>query len=160
MSDTIRLSAIGSDKEIAKNVGDTFPHPYTLQDAEWWVTIWSQKENSRMYGIYIDDIYAWNIWREQNQTGRFFHNIHLWYRLWREYWWRWIMTSIVKECIKHIFNTISSCHRIYAKVYSRNQWSKRVLEKSWLTLESHRKESIRIEWERYDEYEYALVKNQ
>jgi hypothetical protein len=39
MNDAMRLSTIGSDKEIAKNVGDTFPHPYTLQDAEWWITI-------------------------------------------------------------------------------------------------------------------------
>ena len=38
MSDAVRLSKIGSDKEIAQNVGDTFPHPYTLQDAEWWIT--------------------------------------------------------------------------------------------------------------------------
>lgn len=39
ISDTPRLSAIGNDKEIAKNVGDTFPYPYTLQDAEWWINV-------------------------------------------------------------------------------------------------------------------------
>jgi len=160
ISDAPRLSAIGNDKEIAENVGDTFPHPYTLQDAKWQITIGSQKENNRNYGIYIDDIYAWNLWREQKHTGRFEHNICFWYRLGREYWWKWMMTAIVKRIIEYIFTTSPNCHRIYAKVYWWNKWSQKVLEKSWLTLEAHRKESIYFEGKRHDEYEYALIRKQ
>ena len=36
-SDAERLSLIASDSDISKNVGDTFPFPYTLKDAERWI---------------------------------------------------------------------------------------------------------------------------
>ncbi len=34
-NDRDRLAQIANDPDIAKNVGDTFPHPYTIQDAEY-----------------------------------------------------------------------------------------------------------------------------
>ena len=158
-SDTERLVKIWNDKEIAKNVWDTFPHPYSDEDAQYRIETWSKIENSINYWIYINNLYAGNLGRQKKYTGRSVHNIHFWYWLWREYWWRWIMTHIVQQVIPYIFHSLPDAHRIYARVFWWNIWSKKVLEKAWMKLEAHRKEFIWYEGSRHDEYEYAILKN-
>lgn len=158
-NDKDRLAQIANDTEIAKNVGDTFPHPYTLESAEYRITTWSQKEDGYQYGIYINNEYAGNMGRQVEKKWRFSHNMHLGYRIGREYRHKWIMTKIVSEVIDYIFINHPDIHRIYARVFGWNNASRKVLEKVWMSQEAHRTESIYYEWERYDEYEYAILRN-
>ncbi len=158
-SDAERLMYIWNDTEVAKNVGDTFPYPYTREDADYRIHTESKKDDNRNYGIYINNLYAWNLGWARKHKWRFSHNIHFWYWLWREYRWKWIMTSIVQKTIPYIFHSLPDVHRIYARVYWWNIWSQKVLEKSWMILEMYCKESIWYEWSWHDEYEYAILRN-
>ncbi len=153
-SDKDRLQLLANEVEMWKNVWDNMPYPYTLADEERRINhcneiIWSDKV--WQYGIYIDWIYAWNIWREHKETGRHQYNYHIWYRIWKPYWWKGYMTEIVIAFTNHIFNSLP-CHRCDSRVFWRNEWSKRVLEKAWYICEWIRKEAIYYEWERHDEY--------
>ncbi len=36
-SDTVRLALLANNKKVSRYLVDTFPFPYTQQDAEWWI---------------------------------------------------------------------------------------------------------------------------
>lgn len=161
-SDAERLSLIASDSDISKNVGDTFPFPYTLKDAERWIDhshdVWNSWTN-KLYGIYINNIYAGNIGREQKSpNGRYRHDFHIGYRLWREYRGKGYMTQILEKFSDHLFQTIPLCHRQYSAVYGWNPSSRRVMEKCGFTLEAEFKESVAWEGVFYDEWILGKVR--
>lgn len=59
-------------------MNDSFPHPYTLQDAYARITVHSKPDDplQHNYAIYIDNLYAGNIgWHKQKD--RMMHNYHL-----------------------------------------------------------------------------------
>jgi len=152
--DKERLQLLANEEIMRKNVWDSMPYPYTLADAERRINhckeiAWTDKE--WQYGIYIDSIYAGNIWRERKETWRLQYNYHIWYRIWKPYRWKGYMTEIVMTFTNHIFDTLP-CHRCYSWVFWRNEWSRRVLEKVWFICEWITKESIYYEWEWHDEY--------
>lgn len=154
-----RLQLLANEEVMSKNVGDSMPYPYTLTDAERWISHcksiqWSEVE--WQYGIFIDWIYAWNIWRECKGLGRKKYNYYIWYRLWKEYRWQGLMSEIVLTFSDHIFSTLP-CHRCYTEVFERNKWSCRVLEKSWFICEWILKDSLYYEWSRYNELLYSKI---
>ena len=165
--DTERLSDLWNHKVFRKNVWDSFPYPYTLDDAKQRINHTREKlekqEWERNYGIYIksdnwDYQYAWNMWWQIKESGRKKHNYHLWYRLWEPYRGKWYMTMIVTWITQWMFEHIDYCHRIYALAFGWNKWSARVLEKSWFILEWTLREAIFREWEWYDEWVYGKLR--
>jgi len=162
-SDTQQLMLLGNNPVMRKNVWDSFPSPYTQEDCEYWINHTREVKESgtaEHFGIYIDWLYAWNIWRDIKQQWRFSHNYHFGYWLWEPYWWKWYMTQIVQWFIKHIFETRKNAHRIYAQVYWRNEWSKKVLQKCWFTHDWTLRKTIYWDWEFYDEWVFSLLREE
>jgi hypothetical protein len=79
-SDLERLTSIANDIDISKNL-KALPHPYTLADAQWWLTHTQEMADSETEanrGIYIDGVYAGNRGRtRRNTTGKHAHNYEL-----------------------------------------------------------------------------------
>lgn len=159
LEDKDRLQSLANQEVMRKNVWDNMPYPYTLTDAERWINhckevAWSEHE--WQYGIYIDWMYAGNIWRERKEWWRKKYNYHIWYRIWEPYRWHGYMTEIVKAFTHHVFTTLP-CHRCYSSVFWRNEWSKRVLEKAGFSIEWVLEEAIYYEWARYDEHLFSKI---
>lgn len=161
-TDAERLAELADDPEMRKNVGDMMPYPYTLADANWRIAHSKDVLSDvleRQYGIYIDDIYAWNIGRNRkSSTDRKSSNYHFGYRLWRPYWGKWYMTQIVDKFTQHMFKNLTDCHRIRSEVYGWNEWSRRVLEKCWFSLAGTLSEVVYLDEKRHDEWIYEKVK--
>lgn len=162
-SDKEQLQTLANHPVMRKNVWDTMPYPYTEKDAERWINHSQELVNSeteRNYAIYIDWLYAGNLWWDVKDSWRSSHNYHFWYWLWEPYRWKWYMTEIAKWFISHIFDTRKDANRIYAKVFWRNQWSRRVLEKCWLQHEWTFRKAILWDWEYYDEWIFSILREE
>lgn len=163
-ADTERLAQIANDPVFRKNMGDTFPYPYTLDDAKWFVDNcakeWEKEYGERNYGIYVDGMYAWNLGRHQKKRWRELFNVHLWYWIWKEYRWKWYMTKILAIVLEEINKDIPDRHRIYAKVVASNPGSRKVLEKNWFVLEGTEREVHRYEDEWHDKWILSILKSE
>lgn len=161
---TERLAELWNHTILKKNMWDMFPYPYTVEDAKWFINHAQQWHESteweKNYWIFINNQYAWNLWRKVKEWWRKAHNYHLGYWLGEPYRGKGYMTTIVSFLTNRMFNNISDCHRIYALAFGWNKWSARVLEKSWFTHEATLREAILREWKRYDEWIYGKLKGE
>lgn len=164
--DIPRLQKLADHEILHKHIWDTFPYPYTLQDAEWRVNNVQEKlkktketnEIYMQYAIYIDGEYAWWIWRETKELWRRSHNFHLGYRLGEPYRGKWYMTKIVSFLVAYIFTKYTQCDRLYAFVYSFNPPSAHVLKKCWFRQEATYRKEIRRKGEKYDTWVFSILR--
>lgn len=133
-----------NNKAIFDNVKDTFPHPYTLADADWWVNQNSQKnadEISKVMAIEVDGkavgaigvILGTDVQRINAEIG---------YWLGENHWGKGITTQSLVWMTDYVFKNFSHIHRIWAGVFGHNKSSMRVLEKAGFVLEATHYQSV------------------
>lgn len=147
-----------NNKNIADNLRDAFPYPYTHEDAENYITMCITNGNLKSYtkaieiegkavgsiGVFVkDDVYC--------KTGE------LGYWLGESYWGNGIMTNVIKQICEEAFSKYELV-RIYAEPFIYNEGSKRVLEKAGFTLEGILKNNIYKNGVVSDSCIYGLVK--
>jgi [ribosomal protein S5]-alanine N-acetyltransferase len=133
-----------NNKAIFDNVKDTFPYPYTLPDANWWVSENSPKspdEISKVMAIEVDGkaigaigiILGTDVQRINAEIG---------YWLGENYWGKGIATESLIWMTNYTFEKFPSIHRIWAGVFGYNKSSMRVLEKAGFTFEATHYQSV------------------
>ena len=80
------------------------------------------------------------------------------YWLAEDYWGRGIITEAVKRTIEYGFNTFD-INRIYARPYSTNLASQRVLEKAGMKLEGRFEKALFKNGQFLDELIYSILKH-
>lgn len=156
-SDAKTLSKNINNKKIYRNTSH-IPYPYTLKDANEWLekTI---KENRKKKPAKIN--FAIDINGEVVGSVGFVkiegHKTELGYWLAEKYWGKGIMTKATKLLTAFGFNKIG-LKRIYARVYSFNKASQRVLEKAGYKLEGILRKDIKKDSKFIDTYLFAKVK--
>ncbi len=135
-SDVHKLPAIASCKEIADNLRDGFPYPYTEKDAEHWLrcTKKFRRRPTRYFAIEYHGMLAGsiglvlkdNIYRKNAEIG---------YYIAKEFWGHGIATTAIRMIVDYIFQNFD-IERIYAEPYAYNAASRRVLEKNGFSCEA------------------------
>ena len=135
LSDANDLANALSNKKIQDNLRDGLPYPYTEKDGSDFISaMLSADENETFaFAITVDDkvIGSIGVFRQSNihrQTAE------LGYYIAEEYWGKGIMTEIVKQTCKCVFEK-SDIIRIYAEPFAHNIASCRVLEKAGFKYE-------------------------
>ena len=135
LSDASDLANALSNKKIQDNLRDGLPYPYTEKDGSDFISaMLSADENETFaFAITVDDkvIGSIGVFRQSNihrQTAE------LGYYIAEEYWGKGIMTEIVKQTCKCVFEK-SDIIRIYAEPFAHNIASCRVLEKAGFKYE-------------------------
>lgn len=129
------LAPAANDWEVAKNLRNVFPHPYTLEDAVSYVNDCMAKGEDRQLtrAIVVDG-------KAVGSIGLFLggdvyeKSAELGYWLSRECWGRGIMTRAVEQLCREAFAAFDIV-RIYAEPFADNLGSRGVLEKAGFTLE-------------------------
>jgi RimJ/RimL family protein N-acetyltransferase len=85
------------------------------------------------------------------------HKAELGYWLARKYWGGGIMSQAVEEVVNFGFKDLN-LKRIYAKVYSFNEGSKKVLEKNGFTQEGYLKKEAKKGNKYIDAFLFAKIK--
>lgn len=144
-SDATSLAEHANDREIWLNLRDGFPHPYSLADAEEYITVTMKRPVQTTFGIVVDDVVGGTIsLRIGTDIERI--NAELGYWLGRPFWGRGVITEAVQATTRYAFDVLK-LHRVFAVPFTRNVASVRVLEKSGFEHEGlMRRSAIKDGW--------------
>ena len=156
LTDLPNLVKYANNLNIAKNLTNQFPHPYTEQDGKHFIKMANSFDPMRIFAIEVDGEAAGGI-GVHPQSDIHVKCAEMGYWLAEPFWGRGIMTEAVKEMVDYAFKNFDII-RLYARPFSSNTGSQRVLEKAGFELEACLKKSIFKNGEVQDELIYAIVK--
>ncbi|MFA5657755.1 MAG: GNAT family protein [Oscillospiraceae bacterium] len=143
---------------IAKNLRNVFPYPYTLSDAEFYVNMCIEADEKTQctraivvdgkavgsIGFFLkDDVYS-----KSAEIG---------YWLGEPFWRKGIMSCAIKLLCDFGFENYDIV-RIFAEPYSHNIGSRRALEKAGFLFEGEMKKSVFKNGEFFDSCMYAIIR--
>lgn len=147
-----------NNRNIWLNLRDRFPHPYTMADAVHWVQTAAGVEAPTDFAIVIEDepvggiglMLKGDVYRRSAEIG---------YWLGEAYWGRGIVSEAARAVTRWGFANYDLT-RIYARVFSWNLASARVLEKAGYTFEARLRRSVTKEDRTGDELVYAVLRDE
>ncbi len=140
--DAKQLAQAANHPEIAANLRNVFPCPYTMADAQWFIDDCIRKEGKEQLARAIlseqtvigcvsvarkDDIYE--------------KSAELGYWLAKDYWRQGIMTQAVSIICEEAFDKWEIV-RIFAEPFAHNDGSRGVLEKNGFTYEGTMRDGV------------------
>lgn len=128
LEDIPSLTKYANDKYIWNNVRDSFPHPYTEEDAESYINMNLSLPYVQNLAIVIDGEAAGGIGIiPQTDVQRFSAEIGYW--LGEPFRRKGLMPEIIKTAVEYFFSNTTFVN-LYALVYNYNIASIRSLEKA------------------------------
>ena len=156
-SEAGRMAELANNEKIACNLRDGFPHPYTLADAENFLSKFTNQDPVTYFGIDFNGEYVGNIslvpcqdiYRMSAEIGYF---------IGEPYWNKGIVTTAVKLITEYGFQHLGII-RIQTGVFEYNTASQRVLEKCGFVKEGVFRKSVIKRGKLWDEVRYAKLKS-
>jgi len=145
-----------NNPKVAINLRDRFPHPYTLSDAESFLSRANSQEPRTSFAIATASEPIGGIGL---MLGRDVHYLtaELGYWLSELFWGNGIMTSALIAITEYGFREFG-LNRIYAEPYASNSASMRVLEKAGFTFEGRLRASVVKNGKILDQCMFAKVR--
>ena len=158
IEDAISVAKYANNKNIAYNLRDGFPHPYTILDAEKFICfgINHDKNKNIMKAIVVDSVAVGSI-GVFGKDDVYRKSAELGYWLAEDFWNKGIITRAIKKITDIAFNELDII-RIFAEPYFNNIGSKRVLEKSGFELEGILRKSVYKNNLYLDSCIYSIIK--
>lgn len=153
--DAERLVFLANNKNVSKNLRDAFPHPYTLKDAENFISNFISQEPLTIFAIEYNSEYVGNIGLMIG-TDVYRKTAEIGYFIGEDYWGKGITTKAVNLITDYAFNKLNIV-RIHTGVFEYNTASMKVLEKCGFQKEAIFKKSIYKDNKIWDEHRYALI---
>jgi ribosomal-protein-alanine N-acetyltransferase len=154
MDDLESLVKYANNYEIARNLMDRFPHPYTHENGKTFINMAMDDAPPHVFAIVIGGEAAGGIGLHP-EYDVFRKNAELGYWLGQPFWGKGIMVNAVKQMVEYGFHTLD-INRIFARPFGSNLASQRVLQKAGFTLEAELKSTIYKNGEYQDELIYAV----
>lgn len=156
-SDEEELLRLANHWEIASNLRDGFPHPYTKEDAKNWIMN-AVNQPDKLFVIEYQGHFTGSagfhllsdIYRKNAEIG---------YWIGLPYWGKGIATESIRLLTGYIFRT-TDVHRIYAEPFADNTGSRRALEKCHFRAEAYFKENVIKNNILKDSCIYAILKTE
>lgn len=156
MDDLESLVQHANNFEVAKNLTDAFPHPYSEADGKAFIAMATKEDPIHIFAIEVEGKAVGGIGiHPQNDIMK--KNAELGYWLGEAYWGKGIITRAIKQMVDFAFKTYDIT-RVYARPYGSNMASQKVLEKNGFKLEARIEKNIFKNGEFLDELIYAIRK--
>ena len=139
-ADAPALVEYANDPRIAENLRDTFPYPYTQQDAEFYLCLMADQQRDLHLAFEVDGVAVGSVGVHFKTDVRR-RSAEIGYWLGQPYWGRGLATAAVQQVAAYVFAHFDVC-RLYAVVFETNKASARVLEKAGFELEAVLRKSI------------------
>lgn len=140
IADIDSIAENANNIKVSENLRDRFPFPYSRNDAEEFITVIAAADQSKIFAIDVNGVAVGAIGLI-TQTDIYKKTIELGYWIGEKYWNKGILSSAVKEVVDYTFNNYD-VNKIFAKVFSKNKASAKVLEKNGFVLEARLKNQI------------------
>jgi [ribosomal protein S5]-alanine N-acetyltransferase len=139
--DATQLGLIANNNNIASNLRDGFPFPYSAKDAINWLNmILPENFPPRFFAITIDSLLVGSI-GIVTKSDIYRKNVEIGYFLAEEQWGKGIATKAIKAITSYAFQNFDII-RAYAEPFADNQGSRRALEKAGFKLEATLKSNV------------------
>ena len=133
--DKSALAAMLNNKNIQNNLRDGLPYPYTVNDAEEYITAMRSADQTKTFAFAITadgaPVGSIGVFRRENIH---FRTAEMGYYIGEPYWGRGFGTSAVRQACEYVFEH-TDIIRIFAEPFAYNAASCRVLEKAGFQLE-------------------------
>lgn len=156
-NDLERLVKIADNKNIADNLTNKFPHPYTKESGKGFIQFANTNTPPHIMAIEIDGALAGGVGIHP-LDDIFCKNAEMGYWLAEEYWGKGLMTQAVKEMVAYGFENFE-IDRIFARPFGINIGSQRVLQKAGFILEAKFEKTLYKNGNYYDEHVYGIRKD-
>ena len=155
-SDLDNLVKYANNFNIAKWLTNGFPHPYTYEDGKSYLSMIENDNPTKVFAIDVDGEAVGSIGIFP-QTDIHEKNAEMGYWLAEEYWGKGIIPEAINEIVAYGFQTFDIV-RIFARPFSTNLNSQRVLEKAGFILEARLKNTLYKNGEFIDELIYSKLR--
>lgn len=153
IQDLDSLVKFANNFNIAKNLMDIFPHPYSIDDGKFFIDMATKNSLPNILAIEVNGEAAGAIGlHPQNDVYR--KNAELGYWLAEPYWGKGIITRAIIQMVDYGFKNWDIT-RIYARPFGYNIASQKALEKAGFVLEAKLEKTIFKNGEFHDELIYA-----
>jgi [ribosomal protein S5]-alanine N-acetyltransferase len=156
--DEKELAKVANNSKIARNLVDTFKHPYTLKDAKAWIKLGQNKDRKkRIFAIVKNEKILGNIgFSLKDKDKKYTAVIGCW--LGEEYWGNGYATEALKAVTKYAFKYFK-IERMEAKAYTWNPASTNVMKKAGYTCEGLSRKCTLKDGRVVDEWIYSIIKD-
>lgn len=154
MDDLESLVKFANNYEIAKNMTDKFPFPYSIDNGRFFIKLAAKDFPFHILAIDINNQAVGGIGIHP-QTDIHCKNAELGYWLAEPFWGQGIITKAIMQMVDYGFKTWD-INRIYAKPFGTNIASQKVLEKAGFILEGRFEKSLFKNDKYIDELVYAV----
>ena len=156
MEDVPSIVKHAPHRNVSRNLRDRFAYPYTIENANEFLTRSTSKEPRNNFCIEIDGAAVGGIGVHIGEDV-YRHAASIGYWLGEEFWGRGIATDALIAVTEYAFSSHDLC-RLYAHVFEWNHASARVLEKAGYQLEGRQRKSVTKEGQTIDQLMYATIR--
>jgi RimJ/RimL family protein N-acetyltransferase len=158
INDLDSLVNYANNPNIARNLTDKFPYPYTSEHGKAFISFATQGTPVNVFAIDINGEAVGGIGiHPQADIQR--KNAELGYWLAEPFWGKGIITSAIRQIIDYGFENFEIT-RIYARPFETNIASKKALEKTGFVFEGRFEKTLYKNGEYLDELIYAVRKKE
>ncbi len=152
-TDRSSLALLANNKKIADSLRDYFPHPYTEQDADYFIRLNQEEKTDMTFAIEYQGQFC-GIIALVPQKDVYRKSAEIGYWIGEPFWNKGIATIAVKLISAYGFNELNLI-RLFAAVFEYNPASMKVLEKNGYTREGVFKKAVVKNGEVWDDHHYA-----
>jgi [ribosomal protein S5]-alanine N-acetyltransferase len=139
--DASKLALIADNKNIADNLRDGFPFPYSLKDAKDWLSLILPENFPPLFFAIIFEKELVGSIGIVKKSDIYRRNFEIGYFISESFWGRGIATKAIKAATSYAFKDFDIV-RVYAEPFSDNAGSRRALEKAGFNLEATLKRNV------------------
>jgi len=153
--DNVVLTELANNRKIADNLRDVFPHPYTVENAIFFINLTKQESPQLTFAIEYKGglcgiaglLKHADIYRNTAEIG---------YWIGEPYWNKGIATRAVKLLTEYGLDHLNYA-RLQTGIFEYNTSSMKVLEKCGYRLEGVFQKSLTKHGKLWDEYRYGII---
>jgi len=146
-----------NDPQVARSLGERFPHPYALDDAHAFIAHALHLSSEKAWAIEINGVAAGGIGVQPGE-GVERHSAELGYWVGRAYWGEGIATAAVRALVPHALRELK-LYRLQARVFSDNPASMKVLERCGFVREAILHRLVVKNYRLLDMHVYAITRD-
>jgi ribosomal-protein-alanine N-acetyltransferase len=155
-SDLDQLIRLANNERVSRYLRDTFPHPYTRADGEWWLRSGSTENGAITRVIEYQGHFVGCIGIKP-QRGWRAHLAEIGYWVGEEYWGRGIGAAALSQMTIEGFAL--SFRKLYAPVMAPNIASMRILAKCGYGCEAVMKDEVMKHGLPHDIHQFARLRS-
>ncbi|WP_212004650.1 GNAT family N-acetyltransferase [Chitinophaga sp. HK235] len=154
-TDNTELARMANNKLIWNNLRDRFPHPYSLEDADFFINLVKDEDPCYNFAIEYNGKLA-GVITLMPQEDVYRRNAEIGYWIGQEFWGKQIITQAITLITDYGFKSLQ-LKRIFTGIFEYNPASMRALEKNGYEKEGIARQSIYKNGQYWNEHKYAKL---